>query len=349
MPVVKGSRLRRQWIVPLCCAIAVLLVPATAGAVTSSQCDNRVNDTPDTLVPCIQSTDLWSHMKALQKIANQNPSPADFHPSRNSGDPGYKASADYVADVMRKAGYNVTLQPYKFTYYAYTAQPTFSELSPNTHDYLLSEEWNPGQSVGSANAHVQPVGGIIIPATDTPSSSSGCTSADFSNFTRGNIALIQRGTCNFGVKVQNAEAAGATGVIVFNEGNPGRTSVFSGSLQDANDQPIIPTIPVAFTSFATGQHFYDQGGAATASISIQALVNPNADDWNVIAESKGGNPHNVLVLDAHLDAIYGAGMLDNASGSVTILDIAQKMKNVNPTNKLRFIWFGGEELGLLGS
>jgi hypothetical protein len=42
-------------------------------------------------------------------------------------------------------------------------------------------------------------------------------------------------------------------------------------------------------------------------------------------------------------------MLDNASGSATILDIAQMMKNVNPTNKLRFIWFGGEELGLLGS
>jgi hypothetical protein len=84
-------------------------------------------------------------------------------------------------------------------------------------------------------------------------------------------------------------------------------------------------------------------------MSIQALVDPNADDWNVIAESKGGDPSNVLVVDAHLDAIYGAGMLDNASGSATILDIAQKMKNVNPTNKLRFIWFGGEELGLLGS
>jgi hypothetical protein len=42
-------------------------------------------------------------------------------------------------------------------------------------------------------------------------------------------------------------------------------------------------------------------------------------------------------------------MLDNASGSATILDIAQMMKNVNPLNKLRFIWFGGEELGLLGS
>src|SRR3954449_4509253 len=152
MPVVKGSRLRRHWIVPLCCAIAVLLVPATAGAVTSSQCDNRVNDTPDTLVPCIQSTDLWNHMKALQKIANQNPSPADFHPSRNSGEPGYKASVDYVAKVMRAAGYNVTVQPYTFTYYAYTAPPVFREISPTAHDYATGVEWNPGQSVGTTTA-----------------------------------------------------------------------------------------------------------------------------------------------------------------------------------------------------
>jgi hypothetical protein len=42
-------------------------------------------------------------------------------------------------------------------------------------------------------------------------------------------------------------------------------------------------------------------------------------------------------------------MLDNASGSATILDIARMMKNVNPQNHLRFIWFGGEEIGLLGS
>ena len=50
-----------------------------------------------------------------------------------------------------------------------------------------------------------------------------------------------------------------------------------------------------------------------------------------------------------MDAIFGAGMLDNASGSTTILDIAQMMRKVNPLHKLRFIWFGGEELGLLGS
>src|SRR6476469_1278476 len=147
----RRSLLRQRLLVPFCCAIAVLLVPTGAGAVTSSQCDSRVNDTPETLVPCIQTTDLWNHMKAFQKIANQNPSPADFHPSRNSGEPGYKASVDYVANVMRAAGYDVTLQPYKFTYYAYTSTPTFSEVSPTAHDYVLTSEWNPGQSTGTAN------------------------------------------------------------------------------------------------------------------------------------------------------------------------------------------------------
>ena len=85
------------------------------------------------------------------------------------------------------------------------------------------------------------------------------------------------------------------------------------------------------------------------NLAIKAIVDPNSDDYNVIAESKGGDPNHVVVVDAHLDAIYGAGMLDNASGSATILDIAQMMRKVHPRNKLRFIWFGGEELGLLGS
>jgi Zn-dependent M28 family amino/carboxypeptidase len=173
----------------------------------------------------------------------------------------------------------------------------------------------------------------------------------------GRIALIQRGACNFGVKVLNAQAAGATGVIIFNEGNPDRTDVLSGSLVDATDTPIIPTIPVSFTSFAIGSSLLDEYQQAVQAgeplpiinLAIQALVQPNADDYNVIAESKGGDKNHVLVVDAHLDAIYGAGMLDNASGSATILDVAQQMKNVVPRNKLRFIWFGGEELGLLGS
>ena len=338
-------------------AASALLGSTSASTITSAECDAQVNDTPSKLLPCIQQDDLWKHMQAFEAIAVANPSPADNHPSRNSGEPGYKASADYVAQKMTDAGYNVTIQQYTFTYFAYKAPPTMSEVSPVAHDYGLTTEWNSGQSVGTANAELQPAGGIIIPPTPTPTSSSGCTAGDFSGFVAGRIALIQRGACNFGVKVLNAQAAHASGVIIFNEGNPDRTAVLNGSLVDAAGNPIIPTIPVAFTSFAIGSDLLNQYQAAVQnstplpvmSIKIEAIVQPNAPDYNVIAESKGGDKNHVVVVDAHLDAIYGEGMLDNASGSATILDIAEKMKNVTPRNKLRFIWFGGEELGLLGS
>jgi Zn-dependent M28 family amino/carboxypeptidase len=344
---------RHSWLALLCGAVAVgLLATPSASAITSAQCDARANDTPSKLIECIQTADLWNHMKAFQKIANQNPGP-DGHPSRNSGEPGYRASVDYVAARMRAAGYDVTIQPYKFLYYAYVGTPTFAEVSPTAHTYTLNGDWGPGQSTGTANAAIQPVGGIVIPPDPNGSTStSGCTSADFAGFTAGRIALIQRGGCNFGVKVLNAKAAGASGVIIFNEGNPGRTDLLIGSMVDAAGNPIVPTIPVAFTTFAGGSTLLDQyrtGPAPVMNINIRAIVDPNRDDWNVIAESKGGDKNHVVVVDAHLDAIYGAGMLDNASGSATILDVAEKMKNVQPLNKLRFIWFGGEELGLLGS
>src|SRR5437763_8328627 len=133
---------QRPWSVALCFALGLVLgvagdasairssgVAGDASAITSAQCAARVNDTPSKLLPCIQTADLWSHMENFQAIANANPSPADGHPSRNSGEPGYKASVDYVAGLMNDAGYDVTIQTYTFTYYAYTATPTFSEAS----------------------------------------------------------------------------------------------------------------------------------------------------------------------------------------------------------------------------
>src|SRR5262249_46700882 len=124
----------------LCVAMAALVgaigpMPLTnALAATSTDCDTQVNDTPSKLLPCIRTDDLWNHMKAFQAIADANPGP-DGMPSRNSGEPGYKASVDYVARLMGEAGYDVTIQAYKFFYFAYTAIPAFKEISPTSHDY----------------------------------------------------------------------------------------------------------------------------------------------------------------------------------------------------------------------
>jgi Peptidase family M28/PA domain len=327
------------------------VAPLSASA-AGGNCKTQVNDTVAKLTACVTQADLMTHLQAFQDIANANPGP-DGHPSRNSGEPGYKASVDYVANKMRAAGYDVTVQQYTFPYFAYTKKPAFSQLSPTAQSFVLDTDFTTGQAPGIVpKAVVQPAGGIVLPPTPTPSSASGCTSADFAGFTAGNVALVQRGTCTFGTKALNAQAAGASGIIVFNEGNPGRTDLFSGSLVDAAGNQVTLSIPIVFVPFALGTTLlneYVPKTNPTVSIDVEGVSNPAAPDYNVIAESKGGDKNHVLVVDAHLDAIYGAGILDNATGSAAILDIAEQMKNVTPQNKLRFIWFGGEELGLLGS
>ena len=94
-------------------ALPVIASSASAAGSTAdanpNACAHRVNNTPQKLVDCVNKDDLWAHMVKFQQIADANPG-ADGHPSRNSGGPGYKASADYVAAVMRAAGYDVTLQ-----------------------------------------------------------------------------------------------------------------------------------------------------------------------------------------------------------------------------------------------
>src|SRR4051795_327010 len=144
----KSMRLR-CWLLPVCVAVG-LFVPATAGAAPSSTgCSSRVNDSPRKLVECVRTEDLWRHMEAFQAIADANPG-ADGHPSRNSGEPGYKASADYVANAMREAGYDVTIQTYTFPYSSYVGTPSFSETSPTPRTFAVVSEWNPGNSNGDA-------------------------------------------------------------------------------------------------------------------------------------------------------------------------------------------------------
>src|SRR3954447_16303090 len=174
-----APRVSLPWVISLALA-AALAAPPGARAQSSTGCENRVNDTPSKLVECIRTDDLWSHMQAFQAIADANPG-ADGHPSRNSGEPGYKASVDYVASLMKQAGYSVTLQPYTFTYSSYVGTPSLSEVSPTARSFTLISDWTPGASQGDVTgAQVVPAGHTVMPPTPAPSSASGCSPGDFS-------------------------------------------------------------------------------------------------------------------------------------------------------------------------
>ncbi|RDI65089.1 M28 family metallopeptidase [Nocardia pseudobrasiliensis] len=294
----------------------------------------------------IQTPAPKQHLDKLQAIANANGG------TRAAGTAGYDASRDYVAGELRRVGYDVTLQAFSFQSFQERTTAVLEQVSGGRATYKPTP---PGRGElgdfatltysgsGEARAAVQGVDLVLPPAAQPNTSTSGCEAADFANFTRGNIALLQRGVCTFADKARNAQAAGASGVIIFNEGQPGRTAAYTEPLDETGIR-----IPVVGASFAVGQ-----GLAASAGSVVRLKTDTEAlprTTYNVIAESKQGNADKVVMAGSHLDSVRaGAGINDNGSGSAGLLDVALQLATTQPKNKLRFAWWGAEELGLLGS
>lgn len=315
-----------------------LIVSVPGVSAGSNSCDTRTNNTLEKLLECVTVDGARTHQAALQSIADANGG------IRTSGTPGYDASVAYVADTMEAAGYDVTIQPFDFTTFIQLGPSTLEQTAPGAEtyaeevDYTLMTQTDAGDVSG-------PVTAVDLDLGLGNSSTSGCEAADFAGFPAGHIALIQRGACAFGLKAQNAADAGAVGVIIFNQGNAAdRTGLINGTL----GADYTGGIPVVFSTTARGEEW-----AGIAGLELHLIVDVfrgDATTFNVIAESQGGNPDNVVMVGAHLDSVNaGPGIQDNGSGSAAILEVAVQMQKVKPVNKVRFAWWGAEESGLVGS
>ncbi|MBF0350521.1 MAG: M28 family peptidase [SAR324 cluster bacterium] len=78
-------------------------------------------------------------------------------------------------------------------------------------------------------------------------------------------------------------------------------------------------------------------------------LNQNTDSYNIIV-TKQGNGSYQLILGAHYDSVgVGTGAIDNASGAGALIELAGRLKNNVLPYTLVFVFFGAEEIGLLGS
>ena len=285
---------------------------------------------------------ILQHERVFQRIANNNGG------TRASGTAGYDASAAYVAQKLKSAGYKVTMQEFEFPFYQELGASTLAQVSPvaGPIESATLEYSGSGDVTGAIVATTN----LVIPATPTPSSASGCLATDFvpASATEPEVALIQRGTCNFSDKVANAVAAGYDAAVIFNEGNPGRTELLTGVTLGG---PV--TIPVVGISYADGVALYESAlaGATTVAVSTDTLSETRTTA-NVLADTRKGDPGKVVVVGAHLDSVLpGPGINDNGSGSATILETAIQFakQDKKPQQKLRFAFWGAEENNLLGS
>jgi aminopeptidase Y len=318
--------MRRVGLLALLSFAAVLLTSASAPAGPPG-CDTRVNNTIAKLTECVTLDGARAHQAAFQAIADAN------NGIRTSGTPGYDQSAAYVAGKLTAAGYNVTVQNFQFQ--------TFISLSPSVLEQVAPPPAGPiANNIISYSGSGDVTAAVTALAAPPADATPGCEAGDFAGFPAGNIALISRGACTFAIKATNAYNAGAAGVVVYNNApGPPNFTLGDGFTLD---------ISVTAVTQAVGQQL-----AATSGLVMRLKTDTFrgiATTSNVLAESKSGDPNNVVMAGAHLDSVNaGPGIQDNGSGSAAILETALQMAKVKPKNKVRFAWWGAEESGLVGS
>jgi len=290
-------------------------------------CETRVNNTIEKLLECVTLNGVREHQAAFQTIADAN------NGIRTSGTPGYNQSVDYVVAQLTSYGYNVTVQPFEFQTFIVLSPTILEQVSPSPVGPIANSIFSYSGS-GDVTA---PVTALPAPPADaTP----GCEAGDFAGFPTGNIALISRGACTFAIKATNAYNAGASGVVIYNNA----AGVINGTLGNG----FTLNIGVTAVTQAMGQQL-----AATVGLVMRLKTDTFrgiATTYNVLAESKDGDPNNVVMAGAHLDSVNaGPGINDNGSGSAALIEVAEQMAKVKPRNMVRFAWWGAEESGLVGS
>ncbi len=177
--------------------------------------------------------------------------------------------------------------------------------------YLMIEA---PQTFGTFPAITTPITGEIVLAEDgTAASTEGCSAFTVANATAmaGKIAIVRRGTCNFAVKMKNAQNAGAIAAIMMNN-NTDNIFAMGGS------DPTI-TIPTAMINKADGDMLQNALlNGATVSISMNpsngtynGSVVPGVQHINDIKIRNNGGISEIYAAAG--DTTYGS------SGSITFL------------------------------
>ena len=267
---------------------------------------------------------------------------------RAAGSSGAAAAAAYIAEALAAYGYEVERQPFTF--------PRFEQRAASLTVAGAGADAAAGPArpvearamLNSASGRV--AGPLVAGGFGRPE--------DFpAGGVPGAIALIERGAAvTFRSKAEAAARAGAAGAVIFNNA----PIEFNGSLQ------VASPIPVVAISGAAGQELRTllQHESVTAQLEVDAAAEERATE-NVVATRRavppaglpgpagpGANtrPPRTIVVGAHYDSVpVSPGGNDNASGTAVVLELARTLAGAAPDATLRFIAFGGEELGLLGS
>ncbi|ORW66768.1 M28 family metallopeptidase [Mycobacterium saskatchewanense] len=278
----------------------------------------------DTLHSKVTADAMMVHLSKLQDIANAN------NGTRAVGTPGYEASVDYVVDTLRHSGFDVQT-------------PEFSARVFHGDKPVVTVGGRPVEARALDFSLGTPPDGVSGPLVAAPADDSpGCEASDYDRLpAQGSVVLVDRGNCPFSQKEDVAAKRGAVAMIVADNVDEQQ---MGGTLGPDTEVKI----PVVSVTRSIGVQLRAQPGPVT--IKLTASVQ-NFKARNVIAQTKTGSSHDVVMAGAHLDSVpEGPGINDDGSGVAAILQTAIQLgSSPSVHNAVRFGFWGAEELGLIGS
>jgi Zn-dependent M28 family amino/carboxypeptidase len=298
--------------------------PEANPTVTPIGASTPATDFASTLQHQITADAMMAHLTKLQGIADANGG------TRSLGSPGYDASVEYVAKTLRDRGFDVKTDEFEVRL-PFADKPTVTVGGTDVKTNPL------GFTIGTPEPGVRgPL--VLAPADDSP----GCAAADYDGLpVSGAVVLVNRGTCPFSAKQAVAAQRGAVAMIVVNNVDGEEVG---GTLGENTDV----SIPVVGVTKADGERLRANPGETVIKLNAGVRVERNR---NVVAQTKTGSTHDVVMAGAHLDSVpEGPGINDNGSGVAAVLETAVQLGSSPPVrNAVRFAFWGAEELGLVGS
>ena len=176
---------------------------------------------------------------------------------------------------------------------------------------------------------------------------------------KGRIVLFNAVFTNYGATVlyrrdgpSRAAALGATAMLVRAVGPPGLRTPHTGGTVYNEAQPKIPAAAISTEDADRFQRLADRRVRIRMKLSMEAHFEPDAQSYNVVAEWRGRElPDEIVVVGGHFDSWdVGAGASDDAGGCIVTWEALRLMKalGLRPRRTVRVVLFTNEENGLRG-
>jgi aminopeptidase YwaD len=251
---------------------------------------------------------------------------------RVAGSDGEKRAIEYIENEFKSLGLETEVQP--FPLYDFIE----NEVNVKINGQDLANEYHafPGNVNGKVTAPLIHVGKARL--------------GEFGDEVHGKIALIEHGENSSHEKIENVLSNGAVGAIIYHDLPSGDPSAIYKSFPYGGE--MIPVIGITRDDGLFLVAKLEAGETIEASLVVDtAKVEKNS--YNVIATLRPKDDQDtgeIVTIGAHHDSVpQGPGANDDASGVSAVLELARIFSKLDVDTEIRFLTFGAEELGIIGS